>query len=106
MVVSTFAGNKAHQGGGINVQNSSLSSRGHINFTNNLADDSGGGLLSINSSVKLKGNEQLCGATQPTIWVVVQCITEHSNVSVEGDGRFVNNSAEYGGGICCMALVE
>ena len=38
------------------MHTTSLSSRGHISFTNNLADDSGGGLLSINSNVKLQGN--------------------------------------------------
>ena len=39
---NTFAWNKAHEGGGINVQNSSLSSRGHFSFTNNLANQGGG----------------------------------------------------------------
>ena len=67
---NSFSGNKANQGGGINVRNSRLSNRGHITFTNNVANDSGGGLLSFNSSVK-----------------------------VEGDGRFIHNSALYGGGI-------
>ena len=65
-----FAENVAYQGGGIYVQNGSLSIRGHISFIHNLANDSGGGLISGICTVKM-----------------------------EGDGIFINNSAEHGGGI-------
>ena len=52
------------------MQNSSLSSRGHITFINNLANDSGGALIA----------------------------SFNSNVRLEGDGMFINNSALYSGG--------
>ena len=67
---NSFSGNKAHIGGGMYVHDSSLSSRGLITFTNNVANDSGGALASYNSKVR-----------------------------VEGGGRFINNSAKSGGGI-------
>ena len=121
---NSFSGNKANQGGGINVQNSRLSSRGHISFTNNLANESGGGLLSYNSNVKLEGNSSYINNTAyntggglfakySTFSVEGDgrfinnsaysaggaLYTLYSNVSMEGDGRFIRNSAEYGGGI-------
>ena len=63
--INHFAENWAHRGGAIIVvQNSTLSSKGQISFSSNLADD-GGGLVSVNS-----------------------------NVRVEEDGTFKNNSAD------------
>ena len=93
---NTFVGTR-HRWWRITVQNSSLSSRGHISFTNNLAEESGGGLLSYNSSVKLEGNSSYTNNT--TLYAGGGLFAMYSNVNVEGDGWFINNSAEYGGGI-------
>ena len=69
----TFVENWAYQGGGINVQNSSLSSSGHISFINNVANYSGGAISSNNT-----------------------------NVRINGVGRFMNNSAKDGGGFSIL----
>ena len=79
------------------MQYSQLISRGNINFTSNLADD-GGGVVSLNSSVKLEGHHQFCNQHSNTWWGwtlfrVQQC---------ECGGRwqvYTWNSAEVGGGI-------
>ena len=117
----TFAWNKAHQGGGIDVQNSSLSSRNNISFTNNLADDVGGGLLSINSTLKLHCKTcrveyvaSVC--TSHTVCVsitltMVLCVCVSHNVCVTctylqhiqhdsfySDSSYINNTATHAGG--------
>ena len=99
----TFAWNKAHRGGGIDVQNSSLSSRNNISFTNNLADDVGGGLLSSSSNVKLEGNSSYIN--NAAYYAGGGLFTQYSDESVEGDGRFINNSGEFGGGIAVACMV-
>ena len=97
---NSFAGNWAYRdGGGINMQYTSLNSRGHINFTSNLGHV-GGGLLSVNSSVKLEGNISFVTNTAyGAYYGGGGLFAVYSNVSVEGDGRFINNSAKYGGGV-------
>ena len=91
--INTFVGNLANEGGGVNVQNSWLISRGNIHFTSNL----GGGVVSLNSSVKLEGIISFINNTAYHTGGGLS--SEYSDVVVEGDGRFINNSAWYGGGI-------
>ena len=97
---NTFAGNKADQGGRINVQNSGLSSRGHISFTNNLANQGGGGLLLFNSSVKLEGNRKghikFTNNTAYDAGGGIQSFNSH--VKLDESISFVTNTANYAGG--------
>ena len=94
---NTFTENKAHEGGGINGQNSSLSSRGHITFMTNLANASAGALASYNSNVRVVGNGKFINNS--TLYGGGIVILHGGSLTLDGSSTFAGNKADLGGGI-------
>ena len=93
----TIAHNIAHQGAGINVQESSISCTGYTSLMNNMADY-GGGLISWNSIIALRGSNAFMNNVALSDGGGL--VSVNSIVTFRGSSNFVNNSAtHYGGGI-------
>ena len=81
------------------LQFSLLNCSGYISFVNNRADGEGGGLGLSSSKGDLEGTSMFISNTATTIAGGGLSIQSTALVSVVRDGRFINNSAKYGGGI-------
>ena len=98
---SSFVNNSAVDGAGIYLQHSVLNCKSHIHFENNIADQNGGGLVSLNGTVYFGGGSSFVNNSAHYSGGGVAA-TNGSNLSWRGNSSFTNNSAikfGYGGGI-------
>ena len=116
--VSTFVQNKAQYGGGIFLKHSELKLNGEaLHFFGNLAYKDGGGIMSTQSfitldgiamfksnSAKYSGGAIYSVKSQVNFSILPHSVrTEHvssqENFSLKVSIHFINNTAEYGGGL-------
>ena len=94
---TTFKNNSAASGGGMYISASNADIDGRNCFISNTADSGGGAIYARYSAVELNGKDLIVANATGS-----QCAENHasSNTSIlQGSSSFVNNSANYGGGI-------
>ena len=93
---ATFMTNSAASGGGMYIDKSRVETDGSNCYKNNMAN-SGGGVYARNSAVKFYGKDIFATNSARSKGAAVQI--SFTTLIFQGSSSFVNNSAEYGGGI-------
>ncbi len=94
---TTFTGNYAATGGGIDTIDSTLTSSGEIDFVNNEARYYGGGVYLLNSTLILKGTGSYVNNTAGESGGVISA-KDRSTVVLDGENTMTWNSATESGG--------
>ena len=93
---ATFRSNSAAKGGALYLSDSSADINGSNCFKNNIAE-SGGGMYTRNSKVQANGKIMFEANSVQSKGAAIY--TLFTTLTLKGGSYFVNNSAEYGGGI-------
>ena len=93
---ATFRSNSAAKGGALYLSDSSADINGSNCFKNNIAE-SGGGMYTRNSTVQANGKTMFEANSAQSKGAAIY--TLFTTLTLKGGSYFVNNSAEYGGGI-------